>query len=177
MKIPVLDQIPGKNKEPVVLSNPKVVNWTFSFRYWRQVDFFGLSGAESKWFVSLLEKLKELSYFEVEKFVEDSSQKSAWRYHPINWSQKNIPIKRDDLEWVDTQYLENEDEFPLLQFQISRALGRVVGFWDEKKIFNIVLLDPLHNIQPSKSHSYRVDKTGILGCEYSSIKRQLPWPV
>lgn len=143
--------------------------WTFSFRFWRQIDYFGLGEQEPKWFVSVLEKLAELSKESPELFRKDRQKQDAWRYHDINWMQTNIPIQRNDLNWIDPDYRDNAEEFPLYQFQVSRALGRVVGFWDENDTFNVVLLDPLHNIQPSKRFDYRVDKTTNLDCVYTSL--------
>ncbi|MBF4426241.1 hypothetical protein, partial [Vibrio anguillarum] len=126
--IPVLDFEPGSEKEPVLLSKPQDRRWSFSFRYWKQVEFFGLDQTDSKWFVSLLEKLRELCGKKVEDFISNEGEKGSWRYHKINWNQKNIPIQRGDLEWVDKVYRDNPDDYPLLQFQVSTALGRVVGF-------------------------------------------------
>ncbi|WP_299200471.1 hypothetical protein [uncultured Amphritea sp.] len=168
-KLPVLDFVPSKSKEPVLLKPPEKLRWTFSLRFWRQIDFFGLDKSQPKWFVSLLDKLKDLSDKEIENFISDAAEQNNWRYHPINWNQKNIPIQRKDLDWLDTCYRENPEDYPILQFQISKSLGRVVGFWDEKNVFNIVLLDPLHNIQPSQSHSYKVDPCSPLSCNYSSL--------
>ncbi len=144
-------------------------SWAFSFRFWRQIEFFGLDQSDPKWFVSLLEKLSELSKEQIDTFRADGPKKDAWRYHDVKWTQKNIPIQRSDLIWIKSDYLENEVEFPLLQFQVSMALGRVVGFWDENKVFNIVLLDPLHNIQPSKDFNYKVDPCSPLPCKYTSL--------
>ena len=98
---------------------------------------------------------------------------NAWRYHRINWNQKNIPIAIQDLDWVPKEYRNNSDEYPLVQFQISKSLGRIVGFWDEDNIFNVVLLDPLHNIQPAKSHGYRVDPCSPLSCDYTSLLNEI----
>ena len=101
------------------------------------------------------------------------AKKNSWRYHHINWDQKNIPIQRKDITWLDDMYLSNEAEFPILQFQISKSFGRVVGFWDENHLFNIILLDPLHNIQPSKSYGYKVDRCGPLSSEYTQLLSHL----
>ncbi|MBF4448927.1 hypothetical protein ERJ76_25315 [Vibrio anguillarum] len=76
----------------------------------------------------MLEKLRELCGKKVEDFISNEGEKGSWRYHKINWNQKNIPIQRGDLEWVDKVYRDNPDDYPLLQFQVSTALGRVVGF-------------------------------------------------
>lgn len=152
-------------------SPPK--RWTFSFRFWQQREYFGLSSKEAKWFVSLLVRLVELSRLEVDQFRSDRTVQDAWRYHPINWTQTNIPVQRADLDWIDPVYLKNETEYPLYQFMISTALGRVVGFWDENDVFNVVLLDPLHNIQPTKRFNYRVDKCYPVSCMYSSLLIEL----
>jgi len=164
----VLDQPPQPVRDPI-LTNVGAQNWRFSFQYWEQRDYFGLAEVETKWFVSLLERLKLLSNKQVNKFVADGQAKKQWRYHPIDWNQKNIPIQRKDLDWLPEEYLDNPDEFPILQFQVSQALGRVVGFWNEESTFNIILLDPLHNIQPSRAHNYKVDATSPLNCEYTTL--------
>ncbi len=143
--------------------------WTFSFRYFRQIEFFGLSEADATWFVSLIQRLTVLSQEPLERMKSDATAKDAWRYHHINWSQKNIPIQRSDLTWVAPRYRDNETEYPLIQFMVSQSLGRVVGFWDEDRVFNIVLLDHLHNLQPTKSFAYRVDKCSPVDCRYTSI--------
>lgn len=114
-----------------------------------------------------MDKLTELSKKDIKDFVANGTGKDTWRYHPISWMQENIPVQREDLDWVHKDYLENKEEYPLLQFQISKSLGRVVGFWDEFQIFNIVLLDPLHNIQPSKDYNYRVNYCSPLDSEYA----------
>lgn len=160
--------------QPTAVQIPKTPSapekkWAFSFRYWRQIDNFGLDRTGANWFVSLMEKLSELSQRDVKGFITNSAVRDAWRYHPINWSQTNIPVQRRDLNWIDPDYLDNNEEYPLLQFQVSQALGRVVGFWDEQQIFNIVLLDPLHNIQPAQSHNYRVDYCAPLETPYSLL--------
>lgn len=162
------------NTQPTVVQTPKTPSapekkWAFSFRYWKQIDNFGLDRTGANWFVSLMEKLSELSQRDVKGFITNSADRDAWRYHPINWNQTNIPIQRRDLTWIDADYLGNNEEYPLLQFQVSKSLGRVVGFWDEQQIFNIVLLDPLHNIQPTKSHNYRVDYCAPLETPYSLL--------
>ncbi|MDP3589893.1 MAG: hypothetical protein Q8R54_05075 [Methylobacter sp.] len=164
---PVLNYTPI-DKQPVLRSVTEK-KWTFSFRYWEQIKYFGLDKSNAGWFVSLIEKLKILSEKEVKEFVSNGSERDTWRYHNIDWNQKNIPVQRKDLSWIDKDYLDNEVEFPIVQFQISTALGRVVGFWDENSIFNIVLLDPLHNIQPARSHNYRVDHSNPMSCDYTSL--------
>lgn len=173
--LPRLGSTPASTPSPRLESgrateDPK---WVFGFRFFRQVDFFGLADAESQWFVSLLERLKQLSEESLSDFLCDGAKRDVWRYHPIDWAQKNIPLKRDDFFWIDSDYRDNEDEYPFVQFQISRSMGRVIGFFDDNKSFQIVLLDRMHNMQPSKSHGYRVDRTKILSCSYSYVRSQI----
>jgi len=167
--------IPILSKEPLVFTSPpkpqkteEPRRWAFSFRYWRQIENFGLDRTDAGWFASLLEKLSILSNEEVDKFICDSRKKDVWRYHNIDWGHKNIPIQMSDLDWLPS-YCQNNPEYVLVQFQISLALGRVVGFWDKDYIFNIVLLDPFHNIQPSKRYDYRVDPCNPLNSDYAKL--------
>jgi len=174
-QIPVLDKeqatIFRSPPEPKDIQDPK--RWTFSFRYWRQIQYFGLDHSDSGWFVSLLERLSALSGEEIERFLCDRGKINSWRYHQIDWGTKNIPIQLKDLDWLPSYFRDNPEEYTLVQFQISRALGRVVGFWDRNYIFYIVLLDPLHNIQPSKNHNYRVDPCNPLSCAYTHLLHSL----
>lgn len=166
---PVVQQPAFPAKQPVVTSPTGPTRWVFSFRFWKQIDYFGLGQCDKGWFVSLLDKLADLSKEAIDDFRSCSRTRGHWRYHEIDWTHKNIPIQREELVWLDPDYLSNADEYPLYQFQISRALGRVIGFWDENQIFNIVLLDSLHNMQPAKKFDYRVSKTTVLPCLYSSL--------
>ena len=71
---------------------------------------------------------------------------------------------------MDKEVIENEEDYPFFQFQISTGLGRIIGFWDENyRFFNIVLLDPKHNLQPSKNYNYKVDNTSIEHSEITSL--------
>ncbi|MGB1262813.1 MAG: hypothetical protein ACPG52_07895 [Cognaticolwellia sp.] len=147
--------------------------WTFSFRFFKQIEFFGLDGANTNaaWFSSLLARLQDLSDKKLSEFLTDSAAqgKSGYRFHQINWSQKNIPVQRADINWLPIEYLQNDTEFPFFQFQISKSNGRIIGFFDENWHFNVLLLDPLHNMQPSKSHGYSVDPCSPLSCDYTSL--------
>jgi hypothetical protein len=163
-----------KPKTPAPSHDP---HWSFSFRYYKQINYFGLDTAKAnaQWFVSLLERLGDLSQKKLSEFFTDRALqgKAGYRFHAIDWNHKNIPIQREELNWLPNNYLNNEAEFPLFQFQISKAKGRVVGFFDESMTFNVVLLDPLHNIQPSKSFGYTVDKCSPLYCELTGLYQHL----
>jgi hypothetical protein len=164
--VPKLARTPAQ--APVVSVPPRAKYWSFSFRYWRQTDLFPLS-ERAAWFASLLGRLKELGQLEIEQFVRSSKTRDVHRYHEIDWNARNIPIQRRDMTWIPNDYRNNETEYPLIQFAISKAVGRVVGFWDEYQVFNIVALDTLHNLQPSVRFNYTVRYQTPLKCEYTSL--------
>lgn len=150
----------------------KKVEFSFSFRYFNQIPYFGLDTVQKNWFISLIERLKEFSKIDIEAIKTNNH--NHIRYHPIDWEAQNIPISRSDCRWIDKEYLENEEEFPFVQFHVSKALGRIVGFWNEDdSLFYIVLLDPLHNIQPSKKYDYKVRDSHPLSCQYSSLLKKI----
>lgn len=149
---------------------PKDRLWSFSFRYWTQLKYFGLKGEgiDMPWVVSVLERLKQLSADYVETVLKNHAMKGQLRFHPIDWQAQNIPIGQTDISGLPAHYT-NSPEFALHQFQVSTGKGRVVGFFDENWVFNIVLLDPLHNLQPSKHFDYAVDPCWPLSCELTSL--------
>jgi len=178
-KKPVLSQVPlstlpitnkaAKVRQPVIL-NLKEIRWSFSFKYFRQIDYFGLGDTEPSWFISLLERLKDLSEQTIDLLITDYTRRDAYRFHKIDWDATNIPLIRSDFNWLDKNVVENEEDYPFYQFQISKALGRVVGYFDETyQHFYIVLLDHKHNLQPSKHNDYKVDDTTELFCELTSL--------
>ena len=158
-------------RRPVVLETQKgKPTWSFSFHYFKQIDYFGLGEMQSKWFVSLFERLKDLGGKDIDTFFKDHALKDANRYHKIDWNATNIPIARTEIDWVDKEIIENEVDFPFFQFQISTGLGRVIGFWAPNyTCFHIVLLDPKHNMQPSKNYGYRIEDTTVEHGEFASL--------
>jgi hypothetical protein len=143
--------------------------WSFSFKFWQQTTHFGVAQEEKSWFVSLLGALGQLNHLKIEEVQDEGELSDHWRYHPINWTMNNVPISKSDLDWLPKDYAENAEEFPISQFQISKTKGRVIGFFDEQWIFQIVLLDPMHNIQPSKDFNYRVRQTNVLKDDFTSV--------
>lgn len=167
---PIVGRVKPTNKPVIHTGKEDQRNWSFSFRHFKQIDYFGLGEISSKWFVSLLERLRDLSKEDIDTFFKDHRTKEANRFHKINWDAQNIPIKRSDIDWIDKNIIDNDEDYPFFQFQISSGLGRVIGFWNEDyRYFNIVLLDPKHNLQPSKNYNYRVDMTTIEYCELTSL--------
>lgn len=149
---------------------PQEKYFTFSLRYWSEADNFGLGDVDVGWYRSLVGRLNDLSKEKVTRFVEDPGFQNALRYHVVDWDLRNVPLTRAQLTWLPRQIRENEVEFPIYQFHVSKAVGRIHGFWDSEHCFNIVLLDPLHNLQPSKDVGYRVRSTSPSECKYSALK-------
>lgn len=166
---PVLGNAEVRNK-PNIGTGPKKPKWSFSFEYFEQIRYFGLGNTDTKWFVALLDRLKDLSKQNVDLLLSNYTQRDSYRFHPIKWDAENIPMQRHDFDWVDKAILDNEEEYPFFQFQISTALGRVVGYFDENhEHFYILLLDHKHNIQPSKRNNYKVDDTTEMYCDFTSF--------
>lgn len=173
-KIPVPTPIPGASgRQPVAPMPGRPKTWAFSFRFWRQIEYLGVGGGPAGWFVSLLEQLSELSREPIDDLQTNVLKQRALRYHEINWDQKNIPIQRGDLHWLDRDYLENGTEYPIVQVTISKAMGRIIGFWDERDVFNIVLLDRMHNIQPVAAFDHRVRNTAEVRTHYADLIAQV----
>ena len=146
---------------------------TFSFRYCTQQEYFGVKGEDAAWFANLQERLKDLSG-KTGAILESKIERETYRLHPINWNARNCPIKKEDLLSVPNNIRDNKEEDFFWQFQLSKGTGRVVGFFNEmNSIFYIVLLDPKHNIQPSKKIGYAVDDTEIAITEFERLEMKL----
>lgn len=147
--------------------------WAFGFKYFREIKYFGLASdqVEKNWLLSLIYRLQSLSGISLASILESHDDNDTLRRHNINWGHKNIPFKREDIDWLD-EYFENPEEFPLFQLSVSKAAGRFIGFLDEDNVFQVVLLDPLHNAQPSKYNEYVVRLSQPLGCEVTSIRHK-----
>ncbi len=165
---PVLTRRPAPANQPVVGQVKPVRRFAFSFRYFRQAEYFGLGNKGAGWFSAVLEKLSEISKFDYETLSTNIRAKQTWRFHMINFSADGVITPRSSFDWVATPYLSNPEEYPFFQFQITKAHGRVVGFWDETGVFNIVVLDPMHNMQPSDYSDYKVRETVLARTDYAA---------
>jgi hypothetical protein len=171
-RIPAVPASP--RKKPLLGDNPEEEDkrWGFSFQYWMQVEHFGFSGKDATWFVSLLDRLCEMSKLPRTALQTDFALKDALRIHRLDWGKPKIPIQRKDLVWLPEDFLNNEAEYPILQFMITKGLGRVAGFWDDE-FFNIVLIDPHHNLQPTQSSGYKVTYCKPLENELETVLMNL----
>ena len=140
--------------------NIKKEKMIFSFFHFKEIKNFEIGNCSSKWYFSLLKRLSVLESMTSEQLLEDNRSGKALRCHPINWSMKNVPIKRTDLIWLPKEILENEAEVPIMQLSISTGTGRIIGYLDKNSsVFYIILLDPNHNIQPCKKDNWQIQPT------------------
>jgi hypothetical protein len=171
MKI-VAGVVPPAAKGPKLKAGtiPQEKYFTFSFRYWSEAENFSLGGVDVGWYRSVIGRLNDLSKEKVARFIDDPGFQEGIRYHVVDWDRRSVPLTRADLVWLPRAIRDNEDEYPIYQFHISKAVGRIHGFWDSEFCFNVVLLDPLHNLQPSKDVGYTVRSTPRSECKYSMLK-------
>jgi len=155
------------------LKSLKRKNIAFSFRFWEQERNFGLDKSTSSWFVAFFERIKQISGELYDDFIKNRRKQRYYGYHQINWNQTNIPIQRNQCTWVDSKYLDNLSEYPFFQMRLGMSFGGLIGFWDEYDVFNVVLLDPLHNIQPSKDYGYKVDLCLPADDDYTILLRKI----
>lgn len=147
---------------------------TFSFSYFRQIPNFELGGCSQGWHIGFMERLGTLGNMTPQEVLEENKGSIALRCHPIDWNAKNIPIQRNELDWLPDEILTNEEDFPMMQFSISKSTGRIVGYFDrEPSIFHIVLLDPNHNIQPARKTNYQIQPTTKGISQYDELLNKL----
>ena len=147
---------------------------SFSFLHFKQIPYFQIGASSKAWHIGLIERLSTLSAMTPQEILEDNRGSIALRCHPIDWDAKNIPIQRKDLDWLPTEILENESDFPIMQISITKSTGRIVGYFDrDSSIFHIVLLDPEHNIQPAKKTNYQIQPTTKGLSQYDELLNKL----
>jgi hypothetical protein len=142
----------------------------FSFRFFKQERFFAFEGLQVSWFASIFERLQAMSGFYMEDFINPTLS-SDMRFHTIRWGDMSN-FTRAYFDWVSPDYLQAEDEYPFLQFSVSRGRGRVVGFIDENSVFQVIALDPKHNIQTAHGHEGRHDCQPVKS-DYMDLRAQV----
>lgn len=161
-------QVPASQAPP-----PK--RFTFGLTYWRQIEFFNVGSSPRSWFISLLDRLAALGKERLEDIRTNRAgpKARALRFHPLDWTARGIPISQGDFateEWLGRDFFQDND---FCQFQVSTGKGRIIGFFDETDIFQIVLLDIDHNAQPSKKQNYQVVGNRAGDSEYNNLLRAL----
>ena len=145
-------------------------NLAFSFRFFQQREFFGLGvpNCDNAWFVGLLNRLAELGKIPARQLFVDTALADSMHFHPVDWDAKNIPIKLDDALKLLVNY-ENKEEVEFYQCAVSLSKGRFVGFFSASNVFEVVLLDPNHNIYPCKRTDFKVRATKIGLSSYDDL--------
>lgn len=131
----------GQGKGEKLYKN--TINFSFYF-FDRSSPKYNLGGVGVEWFVSLLDRLKNLSQLKLEELYRPWA-KETLRFHPVPWD-----LVRDDLNWNEELRLQLEQE-TLYQFSVSTAKGRILAFKVDST-FYVILLDPHHNTYPMDRH-------------------------
>lgn len=161
----------GGNIEPHLVESVGEEEYlSFSFRYCGQQKYFGYKDQDAVWFANLQDRLKDLSG-KTSAIFEDPTSRRAYRIHPIDWDKS--PIRPEDIKSLPKTILDNKKELLLWQFQISKGTGRVIGFLDDRSVFHIVLLDPKHNVQPSRKNDYGITETRMAFTDYEKLQFSL----
>lgn len=154
------------------LSKPNLDNdnLVFSFRFFQQRDFFGLGiqNCDNAWFIGFLNRLTEFGKIPARKLFTDTAFADNMHFHPVDWEARNIPIKLADALELLVNY-DNKEEVVFYQCAVSLSKGRFVGFFSASNVFEIVLLDPNHNIYPCKRTDYKIRETKIGLSSYDDL--------
>lgn len=145
---------------------------SFSFRFFSQIENFGIKGKNDTWTTGLLEQLRNLSGKNFDEIITSHSTKDGLRLHRLDLSTGKSALTENELEKiVPKEYYPQGDDCEFWQFQISKANGRVIGFFNENHtIFYIVLLDPNHNAQLSDYSDYKIRKIDPCQSELDSLR-------
>lgn len=143
--------------KPLPVEDLRKRSITFSFRFFRQIDNFGISGKNDIWMSGLLEQIKIISEKEFDDLVGNPAEKQFFRLHELEFGTRVSALTRDDFDFIPVEFRPKGDDCKYWQFQISKANGRVIGFFNEDHtIFYVVFLDPNHNAQLSNYSDYKV---------------------
>ena len=147
---------------------------SFSFRYFKQIDNFGITGKDDVWMSGLLDQLRLLSGKNADELLSDVTLKEHLRMHTLDLSEGKSALSLDDFASIPKRYRPTAIDCPIMQFQISKANGRVIGFFNHNHtVFYIVFLDPNHNAQLSNYNGYKIRE--ILPCmsEFDDLKAMI----
>jgi hypothetical protein len=143
---------------------------TFSFRYWKQHnDYFGLGSCSASHFASFLSALQELGTHTVDEFNNNSELKKSYHYHWIKWNAEGVNPRKNGKSALDISDEFFGPDYSWYQFAITTGTGRFAGFYDENTVFQVVVVDINHNLQPAKINNYQIQKTRIHGTPYDKL--------
>ena len=116
----------------------KEQNMAFSYVYFDRMDKdYCVDKCKSKYFIALLDRLKDLSTWTVKRFQTKSTK--SLRNHPINWEEERVSRDSFGIPW-DEGIEENAWQFSISANENGRVIGFFIG-----NIFYIRWLDKNHN--------------------------------
>lgn len=149
----------GKKQKALAKGKVEKRPLTFSFRFFREVENFGIRGKDDRWMSGLLEQLRNLSEKDFDDLTSQLDLKKQLRFHQIDLTNGKSALVEKDFDFIPDEYKQHGEDCVYWQFEISKATGRVIGFFNEENtIFYIVFLDPNHNAQLSLYNDYKVRK-------------------
>ena len=147
---------------------------SFSFRYFKQIDNFGITGKDDVWMSGLLDQLRLLSEKNADELLSDVTMKDYLRMHTLDLSEGKSALSLDDFASIPERYRPTAIDCPIMQFQISKANGRVIGFFNHNhSVFYIVFLDPQHNAQLSNYNGYKIREISPCMSEFDDLMAKI----
>ena len=80
---------------------------SFSFRYFKQIDNFGITGKDDVWMSGLLDQLRLLSGKNADELLSDVTLKDYLRMHTLDLSEGKSALSLDDFEGSGDRYLNH----------------------------------------------------------------------
>lgn len=132
-------------KIPLASNIPSPDTLKVSFKYLDIIgnEKFSIAICPDGYLETFLDKLRELSRLKTKEFK--SNRSSAWRSHPINFSETTEPNGFNNI---------NEQVYSGHAWQFNLTVnkyGRIHGFLISDT-FYVVWIDPKHKLYPSKNH-------------------------
>jgi len=114
---------------------------SFSFQYFDNTSKkFSINQCGSNYFISVLERLKKISYLSLGELKTNGSK--ALRFHSISWQDTT---EKDGFSCLNKSLMDYANNFSF-QFEISaNKHGRIHGFISDN-VFYIVWFDPFHKL-------------------------------
>lgn len=178
-KFPKIDKQKSLTKGNVAVKNLASIpiedtGISFSFRYFKQIDNFGITGKDDVWMSGLLDQLRLLSEKNADELLSDVTMKDYLRMHTLDLSEGKSALSLDDFASIPERYRPTAIDCPIMQFQISKANGRVIGFFNHNhSVFYIVFLDPQHNAQLSNYNGYKIREISPCMSEFDDLKAMI----
>ncbi|EPG66091.1 hypothetical protein [Leptospira wolffii] len=140
--------------------NPRSSYISFSFSLFKDTENFGFDcqpPLTQNWIGAFVEALRSLSELTVKDLEDNGRTKEKSHFHKIPWGDANVYFSKEEFyrRFIPQKY--EADDYEIYQFSISKANGRIIGFFDEDKTFKVVLIDAKHNFHLSIHSGKRLD--------------------